>query len=107
MHEYQAARAIGQFVAAVGWVVILLGAILLLVAFGTMNAGFGFLALAPANGIIVGGLLLVCQGQLTQALADTAHNTGQLVIALGNNPSHTALLEIRDLLRTQTSGSSL
>src|SRR4051794_11885414 len=78
MREYGTARTIGEFVAAAGWVIVALGIILLLVAFDTMRSGFGMLTLTPAIGIILGGLLLICQGQLTQAVVDTADNTAEL-----------------------------
>src|SRR4051794_7534160 len=83
MNEYGTTKAIGQFVAAMGWVVVALGIILLLVAFSTLNTGYGLFALAPAIGVMLGGLLLVSQGQLTQAFVDTAVNTGKLVQILG------------------------
>jgi hypothetical protein len=67
-----------------GWIAVGLGAILLLVAFGALNSGFGLLALAPAVGIVVGGFLMVAQGQLLQAQIDVAANTAELVNLLRN-----------------------
>jgi hypothetical protein len=85
MHEYGTARATGKFIAFIGWLVVALGTILLFVAFSTMRSGLGFLALAPSIGIVVGGLLLVCQGQMAQALVDIARNTSLLVQSMHKN----------------------
>jgi hypothetical protein len=80
MHSYATTRMVGKFVALVGWAVVAVATVLLLVTVAaSTRSGFGLLGLAPAIGIMVGGLLLVCQGQLTQAFADTAMNTGSLV----------------------------
>jgi hypothetical protein len=78
MHDYSTTRGVGKFVAGAGWLVLVIGAVLLVVSFGTMRSGFGLLALAPAIGISLGGLLLICQGQLVQAVVDSAQNTAEV-----------------------------
>jgi hypothetical protein len=86
VHEYNTARKVGRLVAAVGWATTIVGAILLLLALDTIGSGFGLVVLTPALGITIGGLLLVCQGQLTQAVVDTASNTGELVRLIKEQP---------------------
>jgi hypothetical protein len=79
MQTYATARTVGQFAAFAGWVTIALGCLILVLALGTIRSSFGLVALAPAFSIAIAGFVLVCQGQLIQALADTAMNTGTLV----------------------------
>jgi hypothetical protein len=59
--------------------------VLVLVAALAQGGAMGMVAFVPAAAIAIGGLLLVAQGQLLQAVITTANR----------------LTEIRDLLRTQ------
>jgi hypothetical protein len=82
--QYTTTGALGKFVAALGWIAIIIAVVLVFVAFDK-GGPMGIFAAGPATGIAIGGLLLVVQGQLLQAVV--------------NGTNH--LAEIRDLLRAQ------
>ena len=80
-HEYRTARAIGKFIAAIGWIAIVLAGLGIFFLLGGRGIAWdsfvGVLGLPLALGLAVGGLLLVGQGQLLQAAADTARSSGR------------------------------
>ncbi len=87
-HQYRTARSIGKLIAAIGWIAIVLAvglaalAMLGLGRMGGVGPMMGAMGLPLALGLAVGGLFLVGQGQLVQAAADTARDTGRAVEVL-------------------------
>jgi hypothetical protein len=65
--EHQIAIVVSQIVSAIGWITCLVAAIIVLGAFA--NAGrMGALALAPAWGVFIGGLVLIIAGQTSRSV---------------------------------------
>lgn len=80
---YGTARIICQFVSFVGWVVVIIGVLILIWSIGQIkNNGFALMGLFPAFACIMSGLASVMIGQLTRAMVDTADNTGQLLAVM-------------------------
>jgi hypothetical protein len=82
-HGYHTARGIGKFIAGIGWIAVILGGLAVVLILGGRAGGeFGIVGLPLAFGLSVGGLLLVGQGQLIQAAADTARSSQRAVEVL-------------------------
>ena len=78
--EYGTAVFIGQFIAVIGWLQIIIGLIVLVIigAEGTLTTP----AVIAILIIALGGLITVAAGQLTRAMADTADNTREILMLL-------------------------
>lgn len=72
--EYPIARGVASFISFIGGLAVLGGIIAVISVFvSSKNTyGFSFLALLPAIGTIVTGLLMVAGAQITRAAVDTA-----------------------------------
>lgn len=82
---YETSRTIAKIVSAVGWVVVGVGALLLLITIPELaksRYGVNWLKLIPSIGIALAGFLVVAAGQVTRATVDTADNTGRILSVL-------------------------
>lgn len=75
--RYAAARTVVAIEAFIGWAVVIIGALLLVIAF-TDASRLSLLALAPPLAIVFAGLLIVGAAQLVAAALDTADNTRRI-----------------------------
>lgn len=95
MTTYATARLIAQLVSFVGWVVVIISAMILVVSLAKSRDSGGFdlmMGLLPSFSGLISGLLLVMFGQITRATLDTADNTGQILALMkkrkGNKVVH-------------------
>lgn len=82
---YKTTRSIAQSVSSVGWLLVIGGLLAVVISISTaMSSRYGFelVAVIPALGVLVVGLLLVMQGQLTRAVADTADSASETAAIL-------------------------
>ena len=79
---YETTRIITKLVSFIGWVVVVISLLVFLIVViksSESRYGFNWLALLPALGGFISGLLLVISGQFTRATVDSADNTGQIL----------------------------
>lgn len=83
---YGTARMIAQCISFIGWIIVIIGCLILIVSLiqSTKDHSFALMGLIPAFAAIISGLLLVMIGQMTRAMIDTADNTGQMLVILKN-----------------------
>ena len=82
VNDYATGRAVASLIAFIGWVLVALGAIGMLVAFGAFSQSGGFrygpgfpgliAVLLIPGGVVITGLFAVLGGQAARALFDTA-----------------------------------
>lgn len=79
--DYKTSIVVSKCVAAIGWIVCAVS--FLLVIGALVSAGkFGLVALAPAIGLLMGGLALVIAGQSSRAIMDNANYSKQILAEL-------------------------
>lgn len=82
---YRTARGVGKLIAFLGWIGFVLGAIFFLGVL--LRGGPGAFMIVPAIALAVGGLLLIVQGQILQAIVDVASDMRTLVSLVRERPA--------------------
>lgn len=83
--SYDSARSVASTVGGIGWIIVLLGIILVIVGLSAVNTrfGFGFLqvmtAMAPGFAAMLSGIFLVALGHVVRATANNADHTSQIM----------------------------
>jgi len=77
-NDYKVSKGVSKFVSFGGWFICAISLILVLVSLTTIGR-LGLLAIAPALGLFVGGLILVMAGQVTRAALDNANYSKQML----------------------------
>lgn len=78
--SYGTTRKVAKWVSLSGWISVAGGILVVLISVlgaAFADQGFGLLAVLPALGVVVAGIFMVMNGQLTRASVDTADNTGE------------------------------
>ena len=71
---YGVLRFVAGLTAIIGWIVVIIGALTLVVAFN-QGIAFGFMGLLISGGIVLSGLIVVAAGQALDVFIDIARNT--------------------------------
>jgi hypothetical protein len=84
--DYQTRIVVSQIVLAIGWLTCVVAVIIVFTAFSNLGR-MGAVALAPAFGVLTGGLLLVLAGQASRTLVDIASSAKQILQEMQKRPN--------------------
>ena len=80
--SYETTRIIAKIVSCIGWIVLIISALIFFVTIKEVlksRSGLELIGLLPAFSGLFSGLLLVMLGQLTRAVADNTDNTSKIL----------------------------
>ena len=83
--SFRTSRKVAEGVSSFGWIIVAISILIMMISIVSAlseDRSFDLLAIFPAFGGVVTGILLVMNGQLTRASIDTADNTGKSLIIL-------------------------
>ena len=77
-NDYKTTIVVSKFVSFMGWIVCAVAILLVIVSLSSAGR-FGLLAIAPAIGVFIGGLILVMAGQATRATVENTNYSRQML----------------------------
>ena len=88
-NDYGTAIFMAQFVSFIGWIAVLVGSFIVIMALAPMlksgEMGLEVLAVAPSLSVFIVGLILVVLGQTSRAVLDNANYSKQMLDEMRNS----------------------